>query len=895
MYCATTISKPGKGGTRNSFFNTVEELRQFIFDHCYENVYHACSTYCVQGSRKQENVKYIRALWLDIDIGRKGGYDTVIEAIEAVRSFCKRIRIPNPMVILTGGGLHLYWPLNRDVTEQEWLPYARGLKRACETRGLRVDPSRTSDSSSVLRPIETINPKYHENNTVQLALDCPQYDLSVFSVFVLSQDKPAEKKEYALVDVQPILEGCHQMHSFAMGVHQSEPVWRSCGVILSKCKKGEELWHAFSKQDPRYDEEEANTKWKGISQFDSAITCQWFKSHNPEGCNGCILNIKTPVQLTRNTNSIVLDDIELPKLPSPYGFNKEHKLVLYKARENEEVEEMVLSDVPILVEHVYRAETQDDKYNLGIKVYRSRKGWTHHLVSPAEYNSNAPATFSQCNIPYLKSKELVTYMNVMHNYIRDKQQELSYETFGWKGDGFLLGDKLLYLKDGKACERTVSLTGEAVTIARSLRKGGRRGAHPDGLRRWREAAQSLFARGHEWQAATLLTSFAALLLAFSPDAEGGVIWSLASTEGGTGKSTATIAAASVWGDFDALNCTPGDTLNARFAKIATLGNIPTFFDEQSRDSPKIANDFVKSFTVGREKERLNRAGELAREPRHWKTILISNANIELAGSIRADNGSDAMADRVLEISVEGLPLNKKELSNDIKNTFLENPGYAGPIFVFLCLSNMDWIRRELVHKMKEYNSNLGSTKDRFLAAHLAAFDVACRLIEASELLTINAEERIKWMLEQVRGYTVEERAPKITNEDLLSAYFRENISKTLVTRSFVPRTILSAVRHPMHELKIRVETDTGEIATTRKHIDEFLAKKNRSTREFVRDLEKKGIIKHKNHKKCLGAGFKEYASGQEYCLIFDSNHPSLNQELMEQLIAPEHGLALPKP
>jgi hypothetical protein len=151
------------------------------------------------------------------------------------------------------------------------------------------------------------------------------------------------------------------------------------------------------------------------------------------------------------------------------------------------------------------------------------------------------------------------------------------------------------------------------------------------------------------------------------------------------------------------------------------------------------------------------------------------------------------------------------------------------------------------------------------------------------------------MLEQVKGYTVEERAPKITNEDLLSTYLRENISKTLVTRQFVPKTLLTATRHPMHELKIRVEMDSMEIITTRKHIDEFLVKKNRSTREFVRDLEKKGIIKSKNHKKCLGAGFKEYASGQEYCLIFDSNHPSLNQEVLEQLIAPEPDLALPKP
>jgi hypothetical protein len=56
-------------------------------------------------------------------------------------------------------GYHLWWPFNRELTPQDYLPYAEGLKNLAELHGLKCDLACTTDLTRVLRVPFTTNTK----------------------------------------------------------------------------------------------------------------------------------------------------------------------------------------------------------------------------------------------------------------------------------------------------------------------------------------------------------------------------------------------------------------------------------------------------------------------------------------------------------------------------------------------------------------------------------------------------------------------------------------------------------------------------------------------------------------------------------------------------------------
>ncbi len=106
---------------------------------------------------EKEHIRYIVALWADLDIGAEGHEDKQIyfegpqEAARAIRSFP---RAPS-IIVESGRGAHLYWLL-KEVTEVEDQEKVEGiLKKIAETLKIDTDPS----LDAVLRLPETVNTK----------------------------------------------------------------------------------------------------------------------------------------------------------------------------------------------------------------------------------------------------------------------------------------------------------------------------------------------------------------------------------------------------------------------------------------------------------------------------------------------------------------------------------------------------------------------------------------------------------------------------------------------------------------------------------------------------------------------------------------------------------------
>src|ERR1035438_10586114 len=131
-----------------------------------KEAYFACAEYLTPNTREAANVSGAWGFWMDIDCGEEKAaagkvYATVLDAEIAVRGFCEYVGLPKPThIVYTGGGLHVYWVLDRVVDRAIWQACAAKLKRLTKAHGLLVDDSRTADIASVLRMPGTRNYKY---------------------------------------------------------------------------------------------------------------------------------------------------------------------------------------------------------------------------------------------------------------------------------------------------------------------------------------------------------------------------------------------------------------------------------------------------------------------------------------------------------------------------------------------------------------------------------------------------------------------------------------------------------------------------------------------------------------------------------------------------------------
>ncbi|GAB6052856.1 hypothetical protein JCM17960_16760 [Magnetospira thiophila] len=164
-------------GFRNIACLSIEEMEQIArqYDAQGSDVYHACAAFKAashvdgQGKRRQrtqENVKSVKAFWLDIDCGADKaasgkGYVTIRDAAVALQDFVQTVGLPRPWVVNSGGGLHVYWTLTEAITKEEWDPVAHQLKALTRCQAIRflADDSRTTDVASVLRPPGSHNHK----------------------------------------------------------------------------------------------------------------------------------------------------------------------------------------------------------------------------------------------------------------------------------------------------------------------------------------------------------------------------------------------------------------------------------------------------------------------------------------------------------------------------------------------------------------------------------------------------------------------------------------------------------------------------------------------------------------------------------------------------------------
>ena len=195
-----TPNTNGYGFTHLPFTNNeAMVLKANELDAQNKTVYFACATYKQENYidelgktrwRTAENAGWAKAFWLDIDCGEAKavegkGYATIKEAFNALKEFCSSTGLPMPTLVLSGGGLHCYWPLGASISKDEWKPVAGKLKALTHSLKLLADDSRTSDIASILRPVGTHNWKpEHNGKEVTLKHEATPIAFELFSQII---------------------------------------------------------------------------------------------------------------------------------------------------------------------------------------------------------------------------------------------------------------------------------------------------------------------------------------------------------------------------------------------------------------------------------------------------------------------------------------------------------------------------------------------------------------------------------------------------------------------------------------------------------------------------------------------------------------------------------------
>jgi len=293
------------GQKRYIWVNTPEELTCEVNKLTSRtDVYFATASYKKAGSqytgRTQKDVYMLKCLRLDLDAGptklKKHGPEKVYDhgqlALEGLQQFTASTGLKFSYLVRSGEGLHVYYALDAAITPDAWVPLANALQNFCLRYGLKVDPSVTTDSARVLRPIGTLHPcgrvvKILKSTGVKYMLE--QFagiigPLQTQTEFIQTQvDAGTEGADFELIKA-----GCSVIN-WAVNPHNQnyveEPLWRGVLGIVKFCVGANELAHEVSKFHEKYDLVLTVQKMAGWKT--PPTTCSEFAKYKPELCSAC--------------------------------------------------------------------------------------------------------------------------------------------------------------------------------------------------------------------------------------------------------------------------------------------------------------------------------------------------------------------------------------------------------------------------------------------------------------------------------------------------------------------------------------------------------------------------------------------------------------------------------
>jgi hypothetical protein len=893
-------------------------------------VYHACGAYKepfieVDGKKRwrvKENQFKAKAFWLDVDCGlvksEKGeGYPTKKDALVAIKQLCGKIGLPAPLIIDSGNGLHIYWPLTKAISSSTWIKIANRFKAVTIHLGLIADPTATADFARVLRPVGSTNKKKELKTVVaknSVEAITPEKFVEALKSVDLPKQEPQKKVDinddliaHAPVSVpsfvEVISEKCAQVGVMrdTLGDVNYEH-WRGVIGIIKHCEEGIEKAREWSAKRAETGHEQVDVEQKYDTWSSPPTTCEFFSKCNPVGCEGCQFSgkIKSPIVLGRKEPEPQAIEVEakvdgmqlqvvVPEFPQGYGYGNN---AMTRYMKDKDGITHPFSFCHNLFYPIHRIRKEDGAFSLGMRMHLPDKRTrefeieTKLLASPQRLIEGLANHELLPNNAKDSSMHMTAYLRDSLEKLKQEAEELNtYTSFGWKNDfqGFLLGDRL-YHQDGTV--RKVLVGGYAKDRAADFpTPTGNAGGYADAL-------NYLYARdGMEPMQYVIIAGFGSVLSPLSESMYKGLTFAVVGEQTAKGKTTVCWASLYAFGDADrmSLKTEENATTNARYARLGTYGNIPMLIDELTNIDPEEFSKFAYTVSLGQEKERLTlgkgNSGVRFAEAQTWGMNLFVTANKDLhaAMAVRQSN-TQAEAVRMIQIKIDRYDMPELKMSEveAAKRKMSINKGTAGDLFLRYITANLDDVMRRMADWGVRFENDMPDVRYRFYRNHAICSFTALEISNSLGITKFDVEKLYSFVINLFLELAVSVKEQNtITPEDALNRMLNDLSARILVTNEYrdgrdtrgpedAQKVYGGAIagRYIIGNINNKDNPLTGKLFLVKKEIMDWCLKHRVDHKHMVEVAMKMGVATDPKEKFNVGRGTK-VSAGQHRCVCID--------------------------
>lgn len=879
--------------------------------------------------RTHTNMAAARTLFFDLDVGpsseHTAKYATQQEALIGLRHFCVATQLPKPTIVSSGGGLHVYWVLAEALPTAEWRPLGESLRRLARSHGLRADPARTTDVSSVLRvggtwnhkqtptlravtmlhtgtptPVATITAVLREA-LIRVGREMPTAVVPPpAAAAVLGNNLQSPVFDGPPVKLSAVLAVCPQMRRIVqLRGNVSEPEWYHALNLVRFVEHGATLVHRISEGHPDYHYEATEAKRLQLDEKDIKPTsCAKFAEvAGDERCATCVFfgKVKSPLVAARYKDpapavvvpppdGTTIPPTEIPPPPEPYTRRKGGGIAMQgKTKDGDETHTVIYAHDLYPLRRLVNAASAVEQQVWCVVLPRE---------GPREFTIDADALYDRrkfvtaiANTGLYPDASFIPFVqDYMVAYINELQRLVDPETqrnhLGWceAHTQFILPDRVLFA-DGHV--RPAQLSEGAARASLQVHSQGSITTHCELLAFYHRAAYL----PHQF---FITASLAAPL--FYMTGHHGVILN-ASGEAGASKSTSLYTAASLWGqpELYPINGTNnGATVRGRNERVTTLANLPICVDEITHMLPRDAVDLAMSITQPGHRIRLASDGIERRGSGSYKaTMMLTTANNSLHTMLSTDNAAGTAGSmRVVEIEFKALAVHAKHEADTYWHELKQHFGQIGPRFMAYVVQHTEQIGVRVREEMRAIDQRCDiRASERFWSATIASVVVACEIANELGLLPYSAAALREWAVtEQIphmRGVVAEEYT---TPMGILAEYLEHINGDILVATKMSGNTNLTnVVKAPRGQLLAHFDTEEHTMWVLRKGFKDYCLRSGANCTKILDDLlniradvhgHPARVLYSKRTRKLLGVG-TEYAKAQSWCFAINMAHPEV--------------------
>ena len=863
-------------GRIQKFYPTIGHLIEgaVAFDEKGYDSYFGLATCDKDGSRKADNMKELKSFFLDLDCGPSKDYANQSDALDALRKFCDKLKLPNPLKINSGRGVHVYWRLTESVGKENWLPVATRLKALCAKHNLLADVSVTADVCRVLRVPTTHNHKTDPPTEVTFfGLDAPPLvDFDEFAEllgddpidmprrYVPSDDTYLGGKESVFEDIivkTKAKRGCAQIKNIIKNQRDiSEPLWRAGLSIAKYCIDGEEATHIVSRHHSDYTQEDTNRKVEAIK---GPYLCNTFDDYSPNICKDCIHwgKIKSPIVLgqrireaTEEDNVVEAPAVDLPNSPTniytipPYPkpyFRGANGGVYIRTRnaEGDPDEKAIYHNDLYVVRRLRDAEVGEA---VVMRLHLPRDGVREFTLPLTAVTSRDDfrKQMSMQGVAVTKMDEIMQYTTTWVNELQaNSVADQAHRQFGWTddaGSSFVLGNQTIF-KDRVEFNPPSTQTAGLFPLFT-----------PSGtFEEWKEMIGFYNRDGFEMEQFVVGVSFGSILMHFSPINAAGLHLH---GETGVGKTTAAQTGLTLWGDPEELMTNEQDTLNTRMNRGEVYHNLPLVMDELTNTPGRQLSVLTYQLTGGRQRGRMASGSNTERfrgDP--WSLLSITTANASIVERISMVKAMPkAEAQRILECRVKKQTFSTAKETHEYRNTMLKTYGHAGVKYVQHIMKDIEGVKKLLtaVQEKIDIKANL-KAENRFWSTFVAATVTGLILAKQAGLVEYEPEKAFKWGVWLINQNKRHVDDMSVSVSEILNDYINEHYGNILWIKSTddlrkqdldVDSIVIPEVV-PRGKLVARYETDLKRAYLVPKPLKIWCGEQQINYSSFINDLKEK--------------------------------------------------------